>query len=144
MATIPLDARGVLSTLDGGEPEFERMPRDTTMGHVHLQVADIPSTERFYTEQIGLDLQARYGPQATFMSAGGYHHHLGANVWNSHGAAPAPPGSASLREVTIVLPDDEELDRVGARIPDARPDPDGRGLLVEDPSQNTLLLRVAP
>ena len=97
MATLPLDVPAVLSALDDGDPPFERLPRDTTMGHVHLQVANIPETERFYTEVLGFDLQARYGDQATFLSAGGYHHHLGGNVWNSRGAPPPPPGSAALR-----------------------------------------------
>jgi catechol 2,3-dioxygenase len=144
MATLPLDVQGVLSTLDGGEAVFESMPAGTTMGHVHLQVRDIPDTEAFYTEQLGLDLQARYGDQASFLSAGGYHHHVGANVWNSRGAAPPPPGSASLREITILLPDEDELARVSERFPDAAQDPGGRGVLVKDPSGNTLLLQLAP
>jgi catechol 2,3-dioxygenase len=144
MATLPLDVQAVLGALDGGEPPFEQLPRDTTMGHVHLQVADIASTERFYTEQLGFDLQARYGDQASFLSAGGYHHHLGANVWNSRGASPPPPGSASLRKITIVLPDDEELNRVIAQFPDAERDPDTQDVLVEDPSGNKLTFRVPP
>jgi catechol 2,3-dioxygenase len=144
MATIPLDVRGVLSTLDGGEADFERMPRDTTMGHVHLQVADIPVTEHFYTEQLGLDLQARYGAQATFMSAGGYHHHLGANTWNSRGAPPPAADSAALRHFTVVLPDEEELDRVAGQFADAAPVADGGGIAVKDPSKNTLILALSP
>ena len=90
MATLPLDVEALMSSLDGGEVTFERMPVDTTMGHVHLQVAEIPATEAFYTDLLGFDLSRRYGDQATFLSAGGYHHHLGANVWNSRGAAPPP------------------------------------------------------
>src|SRR5690242_1231496 len=78
IGTISLDVRALMSALEGDEPEFERMPLGTTMGHVHLQVADIPSAESFYTDVIGFDVQARYGSQATFVSAGGYHHHLGA------------------------------------------------------------------
>src|SRR3954453_1898835 len=139
MATLPLDVQGVLSALDGGEIEFAHMPVGTTMGHVHLQVADVGATERFYTEQLGLDLQARYGDQASFPSAGGYHHHLGANVWNSRGASPPPPGSAALRHFTVLLPDDSELDRVAARMPDATADSSG-GIAVKDPASNTLIL----
>jgi catechol 2,3-dioxygenase len=141
MATLPLDVQGVLSALDGGEVPFERMPLDTTMGHVHLQVADIPATETFYSEQLGLDLQARYGDQASFLSAGGYHHHLGANVWNSRGAGPPPPGSAALRHFTVLLPDDDELERVAAHMPDAVRDPAGQ-IAVKDPANNTLVLDV--
>ena len=142
MATLPLDVPGVLSALDGGEAPFEHMPRDTTMGHVHLQVADIAATERFYVDVLGFDLQARYGDQASFLSAGGYHHHLGANVWNSRGAGPPPPGSAALRHFTVVLPDEDALASVAERIPDAAPDPAGN-VAVEDPSGNTVSLVLA-
>jgi catechol 2,3-dioxygenase len=142
MATLPLDVQGVLGALDGGETPFERLPSGTTMGHVHLQVADIPKSEAFYTDLLGLDLQARYGDQASFLSAGGYHHHVGANVWNSRGAAAPPPGSAALRRFTVLLPDDAELDRVSGRIPDAVADPDGSGVLVKDPAQNQMVLEV--
>jgi catechol 2,3-dioxygenase len=142
MATLPLDIEGVLSALDGGEGAYEHMPLGTTMGHVHLQVADIPEAERFYTDVLGFDLQARYGDQASFLSAGGYHHHLGANVWNSRGASSPPPGAAALRHFTVLLPDDGELARISERIPDAAPDPAG-GVRVQDPSSNTLVLDVA-
>lgn len=146
MATIPLDVQDLVGSLEGAEPDFERMPRDTTMGHVHLQVADVPATEEFYAGVLGFDIQARYGAQATFLSAGGYHHHLGANTWNSRGAPPAPPGAAALRHATVILPDEDALESVSARIADAgqdpQPDPDGGGVFVRDPAQNTLLLRV--
>src|SRR4051812_43336773 len=142
MATLPLDVQGVLSALDGAEAELERLPPDTTMGHVHLQVADIVATESFYTGQIGLDVQARYGDQATFMSAGGYHHHVGGNVWNSRGASPPPAGSAALRHFTVVLPDEDERQRVASRIPEAIPDAEAGGIAVKDPSNNTLILAV--
>jgi catechol 2,3-dioxygenase len=142
MATLPLDVQGVMSALDGDEAEFERLPSGTTMGHVHLQVADIPAAETFYAELLGLDLQARYGDQASFLSAGGYHHHLGANVWNSRGSAPPPAGSASLRHFTVVLPDEDERQRVASRIPDAVPDAEAGGIAVKDPSNNTLILAV--
>jgi catechol 2,3-dioxygenase len=141
MATLPLDVQGVLSALEGDEPEFEHMAPGTAMGHVHLQVADIPTTETFYTDVLGLDLQARYGDQASFLSAGGYHHHVGANVWNSRGAPPPPPGSAALRHFTVLLPDEAELRKAAGRIPDAVPDSSG-GIAVKDPANNTLILAV--
>jgi catechol 2,3-dioxygenase len=141
MATLPLDAEGVLSALEGGEPAFEHMAPGTTMGHVHLQVADIPATETFYTEVVGMDLQARYADQASFLSAGGYHHHLGANVWNSRGAAPPPPGSAALRHFVVLLPDEAALGEVAERIPDATQDSAGE-IAVKDPANNTLILAV--
>jgi catechol 2,3-dioxygenase len=141
MATLPLDTEGVLSALDGGDPAFENMAPGTTMGHVHLQVAEIPATETFYTDVVGLDLQARYADQASFLSAGGYHHHLGANVWNSRGAAPPPPGSAALRHFTVLLPDEAALRQVAQRIPDAMQDSTGE-IAVKDPASNVLILAV--
>ncbi len=67
---------------------------------------------RFYRDVLGFGLTAQLGPAAAFLSAGGYHHHVGANVWESRGAPPAPPGTAALRRFTIVVPDGDELERV--------------------------------
>ena len=74
------------------------------MGHVHLRVADDPETVAFYRDVLGFGLMAQLGRQAAFLGAGGYHHHVGANTWESAGAPPAPPGRP-LRRATIVLPD---------------------------------------
>jgi catechol 2,3-dioxygenase len=143
MDTLPLDTDALVSSLDGTEVgTFEGMPSGTRMGHVHLHVADIPATESFYRDVLGFDVVVRYGSEATFMSAGGYHHHIGANVWAGRGATPPPPGSAALRHATIVLPDSAERDRVAGLVADAGQDPveaDG-GVLVRDPAQNALLL----
>ena len=144
MASLPLDLDSLLGALDGGEPPFERMPPGTTMGHVHLQVADVAATEEFYAGVLGFDITAHLGDQATFLSAGGYHHHVGGNTWNSRAAAPPPPGSAALRHFEVVLPDGDEVERVAARVADSgqepEPQPDG-GVLVRDPAQNALQLR---
>jgi catechol 2,3-dioxygenase len=83
-----------------------------------------------------------FADQAAFLSAGGYHHHLGANVWESLGAPPAPEGTARLRHATIVLPDAAERDRVAARVAASGREPEVRaeGVLVRDPSGIELLL----
>jgi catechol 2,3-dioxygenase len=144
MATIPLDVDSLMTALDGSEPPLEHMPPGTTMGHVHLQVADVDATEDFYAGTLGFDVTAHLGDQATFLSAGGYHHHLGANVWNSRGAQPPPPGSARLRRAEIVLPDAAAVDEVAGRVADAGQEPvpePGGGVIVRDPAQNKLLLR---
>jgi catechol 2,3-dioxygenase len=107
-------------------------------------VASIRDTVAFYRDVIGFALMAALGPYAAFLSAGGYHHHLGANTWESDGAQPPPEGTAALRQATIVLPDQAELDRVLARIEIAgitkeeRPD----GTLIRDPSGNPLVLAI--
>jgi catechol 2,3-dioxygenase len=114
------------------------------MGHVHLRVADVPKTIEFYNGVLGMGVMAELGPAAAFLSAGGYHHHVGANTWESRGASPAPPGSATLRHATIVLPDAVERDRVVAGVADSGQDPEplGEGVIVRDPSRNALLLTV--
>jgi catechol 2,3-dioxygenase len=136
MTTEPLDLENLLGELADPETEpFEGLPGGTVMGHVHLQVAEIPETLRFYRDLLGFDLMASYGSQAAFLSAGGYHHHLGANTWESAGAPRPPAGTAALRRATIVLPDQDECDRILGRIGVEGPE-------VVDPSGNALLLAV--
>jgi catechol 2,3-dioxygenase len=139
MTTEPLDLQNLLGELDDPEREaFEALPSGTVMGHVHLQVADIPETLRFYRDVLGFDEMASYGSQATFLSAGGYHHHVGANTWASAGAPPPPEGSAALRLVTMLLPSDEARDEVLSRVAETGQEPEDS--IVRDPSGNSLLL----
>jgi catechol 2,3-dioxygenase len=144
MATLPLDLDAILASLDdGAEPgAYAGMPAGTRMGHVHLHVRDVDEAERFYRDVLGFDLMAHLGAQATFLSAGGYHHHIGGNTWAGQGATPPPPGSAALRHATIVLPDAGELDRVAGRVADGGQEPEAAdgGVMVRDPSQNAWLL----
>jgi catechol 2,3-dioxygenase-like lactoylglutathione lyase family enzyme len=87
------------------------------MGHVHLKVADIPNTVGFYRDVLGFALMAELGPYAVFLNAGGYHHHVGANTWESASAAPPPPGSAALRHATICSRDRTHLTRARLGVP---------------------------
>ena len=82
------------------------MPAGTTMGHVHLQVADIPAAEAFYNGGVGLDVMVRSYPGALFLAAGGYHHHVGLNTWQSQGAPPPPEGALGLDRYELVFPDE--------------------------------------
>jgi len=143
MTTLPLDVDSLFAELaDPATEPFDGLPDGTRVGHVHLRVADVPSTVEFYRDVVGLDLTAQLGPMAAFLSAGGYHHHVGANTWESLGASPGGEGIATLRHATIVLPTAEERDRVVARIAGHGQEPLERddGVLVRDPSQNALLL----
>ncbi len=90
----------------------------TAIGHVHLKVADLPRAEAFYREVLGFEVVTRYGSEASFLSAGGYHHHIGLNTWQSKGAPPAPPYSTGLFHVAILMPDRRELARAVKRILD--------------------------
>jgi catechol 2,3-dioxygenase len=143
MTTKPIDVENLLGELDDpATAPFDGLPDGTMVGHTHLRVADIPATVDFYRDVLGLDVTAQLGPAAAFLSAGGYHHHVGANTWESRGAGPAGEGYATLRHAAIVLPDADERDRVAGRIADAGQEPETRddGVLVRDPSHNGLLL----
>jgi catechol 2,3-dioxygenase len=92
------------------------------IGHVHLKVADLERALAFYCGVLGFELTQRMGPAAAFISAGGYHHHIGLNTWESHGGPPPPPGTTGLYHVAIRYPDRRTLADalrrlVAARIP---------------------------
>jgi catechol 2,3-dioxygenase len=142
MATLPLDLESVLGELDPGEREANGMPAGTTMGHVHLQVADIPAAERFYNRALGLDVMVRSYPGALFLAAGGYHHHIGLNTWQSQGAPPPPERSLGLDRYELVLPNAAERDSAADRLAEAGADPErlDEGVVAADPSGNRVLL----
>jgi catechol 2,3-dioxygenase len=82
---------------------------DVRIGHVHLKVADLERAIKFYRDVLGFEVTQRYGNQAAFLSAGGYHHHIGLNTWESQGGRPPPQGSTGLYHVAIVYPTRAEL-----------------------------------
>ena len=146
LTSLPLDVDDLLGELeDPASAAFAGLASGTVMGHVHLKVSGIGPTVAFYRDVIGFGLMARMGDQAAFLSAGGYHHHLGANTWESAGASPPPAGSASLRHATVVLPDASERDRVLERVSRSGqvPQETAEGAQVRDPSGNALILTVA-
>ena len=89
------------------------------IGHVHLKVADIDRAIGFYRDVLGFDLMQRMGDQAAFLSAGGYHHHIGLNTWESKGGSPPPPGTTGLYHVAIRYPDRKALAKALRRVVDA-------------------------
>ena len=111
MATLPLDLEGVLASAPSGETGAGIAP-GTRVGHVHLQVASIRDAEVFWVGAVGFDAVGRGYPGALFVSAGGYHHHLGLNTWAGEGVPAAPPGARGLRAFELVLPDDASLREV--------------------------------
>ena len=89
------------------------------IGHVHLKVADLDRALRFYRDVLGFELTQRYGAQAAFLSAGGYHHHIGLNTWESQGGSPPPDGSTGLYHLAIVYPTRAALADALRRLRDA-------------------------
>ncbi|HEX7627148.1 MAG TPA: VOC family protein [Gaiellaceae bacterium] len=122
IGTWPLDIDDLLGT--ASQPAGA-LPAGTRMGHVHLRVADVDESIRFYRDALGFDLIAQLGDQAAFLSAGGYHHHVGANTWESRGAPPPPDGTARLQHFTIVVPGEDERARVLERVGGELRDPSG-------------------
>ena len=145
MATLPLDLENLLAELGDANSVEPEAPGGTTMGHVHLQVSDLRRAEEFYVGVLGFEVTVRRYPGALFVSAGGYHHHLGLNTWHSAGSPPAPPEAAGLRTFEVVLPSAEELEKVIARVGQAglQIETEAGGQLVRDPFGNGVLLRAA-
>jgi catechol 2,3-dioxygenase len=117
------------------------VPAGTTLGHVHLHVNDLQKAERFYVDLLGFDLMQRY-QGALFISAGGYHHHLGLNIWGTAGAPPPPPDSLGLRAYSLAIPDKAEQARLVEHLQAANyPVEDTpAGPLVRDPAGNPIIL----
>ena len=142
MATDPLDLEALLAERGAPDAPWTGLAPGTTIGHIHLHVSNLEEAERFYVDVLGFDPVVRYGDSASFVSAGGYHHHVGLNVWAGVGAPPPPPDATGLRHFVVRVPDAGERDRVARRVREA-------GVLVEekedglgfaDPSSNRIVL----
>ncbi len=114
MTTEPVDVDGLLAVSEG--LEWAGLPAETVIGHVHFHVSNLQEAQRFYCDVIGFELTAHYGRAALFVSAGGYHHHLGLNVWAGVGVPNTPRHAAGMNYFTVVLPTEEELEVVSSRI----------------------------
>ncbi len=96
-----------------------KIPDATRIGHVHLKVSDLDRSLSFYKDLLGFEITQRYGNQAVFISAGGYHHHIGLNTWYSKGASPAPKHAAGLFHTAILYPERKDLAEILKRLKDA-------------------------
>ena len=115
----------------------------TSIGHVHLKVADLKRSVKFYTEILGFEVMTRMGNSAAFLSAGGYHHHIGLNTWKSANGKPAPEGSTGLYHFAILVPDRKELAKVFKRLMEQNYPIEGasdhgvsEGIYLRDPDSN--------
>jgi catechol 2,3-dioxygenase len=116
LVTLPVDLAGVLAEGAGRGAVGAPAAVGTDIGHVHLQVADVDRTIGFYTQELGLDLIAQMGAQAAFLSSNGYHHHIGANTWNSRHGSPARRDRAGLVRVVFGVRDVDQLERARLRL----------------------------
>ena len=141
MATLPLDLEDLLADPGAGD-DAPAMPAGTVLGHVHLQVKDLDSAAAFWVDALGLDVTASLYPGALFVSAGGYHHHVGLNTWAGEGAPRPPDGATGLVHFELVLPDAGAVDAVATRVGRvAELERVDAGILAEDPSGNRVLVR---
>jgi catechol 2,3-dioxygenase len=142
MATLPLDLDGLLAEPVGADPDTGMAP-GTTLGHVHVQVADLDAAEAFWVDALGFDVVVRGYPGALFVSTGGYHHHVGLNTWAGVGAPRPPDGVLGLVHFELVLPDEVSVRAAADRLSRVTTPPEAAegGVLASDPSGNTLLVR---
>ncbi|HEY2150700.1 MAG TPA: VOC family protein [Vicinamibacterales bacterium] len=142
MGTDPLDFQSLLDEPGADRDGEEGLTAPTVIGHVHLHVSHLEAAHRFYVDVLGMEPMQRYGPSALFVSAGGYHHHVGLNTWAGVGAPPPPPGAIGLRYFEVAFGDttvrESAVDRLqAAGIATASAE---HGLSVRDPAGNTILL----
>ena len=120
-----------------------KIPAQTSIGHVHLKVSDIETSLQFYRDLLGFEVTQKYGDQAVFLSAGGYHHHIGLNTWHSKGAGAAPVRAAGLYHLAILYPTRKDLAIAVQRLVDAAYTLTGasdhgvsQAIYLNDPDQN--------
>ena len=128
-------------------PATKPIAAETCIGHVHLKVADIERALGFYCGVLGFELIQRYGGEAAFISAGGYHHHIGLNTWESKGGSPPPPGTTGLYHVAILYPTRADLADAlrrlianGIRLDGASDHGVSEALYLRDPDENGIEL----
>lgn len=145
MATDPLDLRALLREGLDDERPWTGLDPATRVGHMHLRVSNLDEAVSFYQDVLGFDLITRFGGSAAFLSAGGYHHHIGMNTWESRGGSPPPANAVGLRDFEIVVPSAAELARVAERLGAAgvafETGADG-AIETHDPAGNAVRLRV--
>ncbi|KOP66831.1 glyoxalase [Bacillus sp. FJAT-18019] len=143
MTTDPVDVEGLLALSQG--KEWHGLPDGTVIGHVHFHVSDLDKARAFYCDVLGFELTAHYGGAALFISAGGYHHHIGLNVWAGIGVPNTPRNAAGMEDYTIELPSREALEEVVSRIREAGLQVEQRDstFTVQDPSDIWIRLVIA-
>jgi len=139
MGTEPVDVEGLLELAEG--KVWNGLPAGTKIGHVHFHVSDLSEARKFYVDVLGFEMMLTDNRSVAFISAGGYHHHMGLNTWAGVGAPKAPANAAGIDYYSLQLPNREAIDEVAARVRAAgiSADEEGQFLWVTDPSGIRLL-----
>lgn len=142
MANAQIDFDSLFASIEG-DPTWREMPAGTTLGHMHLKVGDIQLANDFYHKLMGFDIMATW-TGALFMSAGGYHHHLGLNTWHSRGAGKTPNTVTGLNHFDVLLPSEEDRARLVERLAGAgvRTEQNGAYITAYDPWDNAIRIGV--
>ncbi len=142
MVNNPIDYEGIIA--EAGDLEWEGIPSQTIMGHIHLHVADLNESKIFYIDGLGFDLIQEMQNTAVFTSTGGYHHHIAFNIWNGKGAKALPDNSVGMKYYSLIFPDEESRAKVIEKLatlgfPAIRKEDK---IFVKDPSENLIEFQV--
>lgn len=139
--TLPLDYERLIG--DTEDLQWEGMPSDTIIGHIHLHVSNLEEAKIFYRDGIGLDIVSEMGNSAVFLSSANYHHHLAFNIWNGKGSEPLPENSVGMEYYTIGFPSEEILEERIRQLEDLDYNvfEENNNIFVKDPSNNLIKLK---
>jgi catechol 2,3-dioxygenase len=143
MDSLPIDFDNLLAEVPDQDAPWPGMPEGTKVGHIHLRIGNIQQGADFYHKLLGFDIMAQIRG-ALFVSAGGYHHHIGLNIWQSRGASPPPANAVGMREFKIVVPEADALTPVLNRLDNAgeKYQRESNTVKLSDPWQNHIVLTV--
>ena len=141
MVTLPINYDELIE--EAGEDNWGNAPLSTRIGHIHLHVADLDKARKFYTDGLGFELTMEAGRSAIFISTGGYHHHIGLNVWNGRDAESPPDNSVGMKYYTLQFPDDESRQESIDRLRELGYEifEEDQDVYVRDPSNNLIELK---
>lgn len=142
MSTEPLDVESLIATVEGDTSDAARVPRGTTVGHIHLRVGGLAEAEAFYHDVLGLDITSHY-PGATFYSTGGYHHHVATNIWRSRNAPKRSGSTTGLASFELIARDRDAFDASAERLIASGGRRNGDAIEAADPWGNIVLLKQA-
>ncbi|SFF57727.1 catechol 2,3-dioxygenase [Halobacillus alkaliphilus] len=142
MTVDPLDSKGLHKELSG--QDWQGLPTETIMGHIHLHVHDLDQARHFYCDGLGFEITSDQLNQALFLSSNGYHHHIGLNTWQGTNAPPASEENAGLKQYTLLFPNQAKRDQAIQRLQQLGYGADMQGgqTVVSDPSGNLVILAV--